>query len=328
VLSKAISQTKSAHYPQIIEARHFFIPYAVVPFVLVIVLANWLIGWNLQETLPTSTASLIIFGLIFENPHIIASNLGLMNREYLKFYRRKLIIGVVLLIAVSLSLLIVAGERGFFTFFYTWTIYHVVRQQVGMGKLLNKQPSRLYEIWGWMYLAGSLAVAIGVGFFRDSMISVPGDIVRTSIYLISVATIAMGTIVFFRLKSRPGRYYLLANQLLLVSVVICYLQQIPLFAVLLPRMVHDISAFMIYISHDTNRNLERPKLFLYRATQTIMPIWTALLLVSVSWGAVVTYSGLKVLFWIAVSLALMHYMTEIFIWKHGSLHRRYIHIKV
>jgi hypothetical protein len=93
-------------------------------------------------------------------------------------------------------------------------------------------------------------------------------------------------------------------------------------------MVHDISAFMIYISHDTNRNLERPKLFLYRATQTIMPIWTALLLVSVSWGAVVTYSGLKVLFWIAVSLALMHYMTEIFIWKHGSLHRRYIHIKV
>jgi hypothetical protein len=98
--------------------------------------------------------------------------------------------------------------------------------------------------------------------------------------------------------------------------------------VLLPRMVHDISAFMIYISHDTNRNLDRPKLFLYRATQTVMPIWTALVLVSVSWGAVVTYSGLKVLFWMAVSLALMHYMTEIFIWKRGSLHRRYIHIKV
>ena len=320
----AFANTKGQSYPTVIKPWMLFLPYAIVPIILAVVIANLIGDWNLQRILPQSAEQVFVLGIIFENPHIIASNIMLLDKEYLRFYRRPLILRLGLVAIVCIALAVTLGIRAFFTFFYAWTIYHVARQQIGIGKMLNRQPSRLYEAWSWLFLASSLLIAFGVGYFRADDVPISPDLIRTVICLATAATVVIGLMSMARLKRSQGRLFILANLLLLVGATVCYLQGMPLLAILLPRIVHDTSAFIIYINHDTNRNQPHAKHFLYRATSSYLPIWATLITVALLWGGVVTYSGHNWVIWLVIGLTLAHYCTEAFTWKHGSLHRRYV----
>lgn len=321
-----LTSTKHQSYPAVIKPWMLFIPYAIVPIILTLVIANLVGNWNLQRILPQSAEQIFVLGIIFENPHIIASNIMLLDKEYLRFYRRPLIARLGLVTIVCIALAATLGIRAFFTFFYAWTIYHVARQQIGIGKMLNRQPSRLYEAWSWLFLTSSLLIAFGVGYFRADDVPISPDLIRTVICLATAATVIVGLMGMTRLKRREGRLFILANLLLLVGATVCYLQGMPLLAILLPRIVHDTSAFIIYINHDTNRNQPQAKHFLYRATSSYLPIWATLIAVALLWGGVVTYSGHNWVIWLVIGLTLAHYCTEAFTWKHGSLHRRYVRL--
>lgn len=320
----ALLPNQSTKYPYAIKPWMLFIPYLIVPIILILVLANYLGGWGLQKVLPQSAEQVFLLGIIFENPHIIASNIMLLDKDYLHYYRRPLIVRLSLVAIVSAGLALTLGMRAFFTFFYGWTIYHVARQQIGLGKMLNRQPSRLYELWGWVFLASSLLIAFGVGYFRAEDVPISGDLTRTIILSAVAASCLLGIFVASRLSGRQGRRFIFANIGLLVTAALCYLQGMPLLAILLPRIVHDTSAFIIYINHDTNRNSPKPRHFLYRITTAYAPIWLTLVTVAILYGAVVTYSGYGWVIWVAIILTLAHYCTEAFTWKHGTIHRRYL----
>lgn len=101
----------------------------------------------------------------------------------------------------------------------------------------------------------------------------------------------------------------------------------PLLAILLPRAVHDSTAFIIYTNHDTNRNTPVPRHFIYRATAGLLPIWLTCILIAILWGALVTYSGQPWVIFLVIALTLIHYITEAITWKTGSLHRQYLKIR-
>lgn len=309
-----------------VPAWTFFLPYLIVPVTLVFLLANYLGHWQLQHVLPQSSEKIFVFGIIFENPHIIASNLIMLDKEYLHFYRTQLIVRVSVVALLSLALIFVAGPRAFYTFFYAFTVYHVARQQMGIGKMFNRQPSRAYTMWAWAFVAISLMISVGVGYFKTGPSLVPVDIVRVVIIYGTYGLVIAGATLVWLLKSQIGRYYLVANMGLLVATTLCFLNGMPFFAILLPRIVHDTTAFLIYTNHDFNRNTPVPQHFLYRATHGLFPIWLTCILVAISWGALVTYSGKLWVIFIVIVLTLMHYITEAFTWKTGSLHRRYLKI--
>jgi hypothetical protein len=121
-----------------------------------------------------------------------------------------------------------------------------------------------------------------------------------------------------------------------------YSQQYYFLAILMPRLVHDITAYSFYVSHDVNRHGEQPGNGLFRWT-TRFHIPAALVLPALSflltyllqvYGDGLVNLLLQTLFatqvYKAVTLgligylALMHYYTEAFVWSAGSPLRRYI----
>ncbi len=314
------------HKNAIIAPWAFFIPYSVVPLALLFIVVNYIGGWHLQDALPQSAESIFVLGIIFENPHIIASNLMLLDKEYLQFYRWKLFVRVSLVIIFCIILIWTLGARAFYTFFYAWTVYHVARQQIGIGKMLNRAQSRSYTVWGWIFIVVSLAISVGIGYFKAQPAFISTATIKHVIIFGSVGLVISGVALMLILKSSIGRLYLLANIGLIVGTTLCYLQGMPLLAILLPRAVHDITAFIIYTNHDTNRNTPVPRHFLYRSTHGVLPIWLTCIIVAISWAAMVTYSGKAWVIYLVIALTLLHYISEAFTWKTGSLHRQYLKI--
>ncbi len=305
-----------------------FVPYIIVPSMLIIILGNYFGNFGLQARLPQSPEQIFVLGIIFENPHIIASNVMLLDREYLTYYRRDLIIRLGLVAAISILVIAVLGERAFYTLFYGWTIYHVARQQLGIGKMLNRASSRLYAVWSWLFIAGALMVAVGVGFFKTTSLPLSSDLLSAIIIAWTALVVIAGLLLCFQIDNTPARLFLIANVSLLAASTLAFLAGLPLLAILLPRIVHDTTAFIIYINHDTNRNTPVAKHFLYKTFHGVLPIWLTLILLALIWGGLVTYSGFNWMILIIIALTLAHYTTEGFTWKFGSLHRKYLHFQL
>lgn len=305
-----------------------FLPYIIVPSILCIIIANHFGNFGLQARIPQSPEQIFVLGIIFENPHIIASNIMLLDREYLAYYRRDLIIRLGLVATISLFVIVLLGDRVFYTLFYGWTIYHVARQQLGIGKMLNQATSRLYEIWSSLFIGGALAVAIGVGFFKTTSLPISSAKLSAAIILWTALVAIGGFILCFQINNPPGRLFLIANVSLLAVSTLAFLAGLPLLAILLPRIVHDTTAFIIYINHDMNRNTPVAKHFLYKTFHGVLPIWLTLVLLALIWGGLVTYSGINWMILIIIALTLAHYTTEGFTWKFGTLHRKYLHFQL
>ena len=321
------TQAISTSYPRVLPIKLLFAPYTVVFVALITIFANYLLKLGLQNIFPTSAEQLLVLGIIFENPHIVASNVMMLNREYLQFYKRKLVVGLCLIIGLSLVLITLFGVKAFLTFFYTWTIYHVIRQQIGIGKMINRESSRMYTIWSGFFLVISLVIAFSVGYLHADTLSVSKQTLLLSLSVLLSLFLVFSVICLVRLENRQGKLFLAANVALIFTAVFSLYAGFPLFVILLPRIVHDTTAFIIYINHETNRSTPYKKLFLYTAIPSL-PIWATLLTFSLLWGAALTYSGTWITVWIAIGLALVHYLTEAFTWRHGSLHRKYLRFAI
>ena len=73
--------------------------YLIIPLCFVVYLADGLIwGDYLKSILPSSPTHFILFQILFGTPHIIASAILLTsNKEYLQFFKLKIIVMTVLI---------------------------------------------------------------------------------------------------------------------------------------------------------------------------------------------------------------------------------------
>jgi hypothetical protein len=119
-------------------------------------------------------------------------------------------------------------------------------------------------------------------------------------------------------------------------------QQYYFFAILMPRLVHDATAYIFYVTHDYNKHHQHPQNFIYRiAKQCRLSVFVVLPLLSFLLAFVLQAYGdslvsylTQVLFGAEIRqvvtigllgyLALMHYYTEAFTWKQGSPYRQFI----
>lgn len=304
--------------------------YAIVPVsVLVVLLDRGFFGSSLQRALPLSPEDLRLFTVFFHLPHIVASFLIFLDREYLQSYGKKLGLGIPLIIFGTFLLALGFGGETIFIAMVVSTSYHVVMQQVGLTRGLLREASKSFEIWKWLFLV----VAVTIYFF----LFLP----RTETYLevkrwtdpvLAVSVLAMGwfswRIGASSLQPR-GVAYLWANTFLIGAAYLSYLLGYPFFAILMTRVIHDLTAFGFYTVHNYNRNQPTVRNVLFKLpgqTRVLLPFWTPLLAVAVAyplWEMKGWNQGLNL---IVIAIIFIHYFTEHFTWRKGTLHRQFASI--
>ncbi|MCK9607138.1 MAG: hypothetical protein M0R33_11895 [Methylomonas sp.] len=317
--------------------------YAIIPLCLV---ALWLDQYGfrhaLRDMLPSSPSHFLLFQVLFGTPHIIASSLLLFGHvDYVNTFKNKLL-GMTLFIAVFFGIgSLFIPYRVLYIISASWTVYHVLKQQHGVAKAVCRLPSWAFYLQLWLSVSAGIFIYMGI-FLKNSLTSLQADLVL-QIASGLTAVLLISTLVCQKyVPSRFGVYFLWANTLLVVASWYVFSQQYYFLAILMPRLVHDITAYSFYVSHDVNRHGDQPQNALFRLAAwchlpvaLVLPVLSFLLTYLLQvYGDDLVNVILQTLFstqiYKAVTLgligylALMHYYTEAFVWAAGSPLRRYI----
>jgi len=337
------SQTKA---PLAVSFKLLLALYAIIPLCLILQLTDsFALNGTLLQYLPSSPSHFLLFQVLFGTPHILASTLLMTsNKDYFQFYQKKIII-MTLAIMVFFA---VANQLVSYYVLYilvaSWTVYHVLKQQHGVGRAIYKLPSWAFYLLLWLSVAAGISVYIGI-FLKDTLTPQYAEWVK-QLAASLVVSLFFSTILCQRyVKTRFGIAFIWANSLLIISSFYFYVQEYYFLAILIPRLVHDATAYVFYVTHDVNKHGENPQNFIYRwAKKVKLNVFIILPLASFvltyvlqvygdQWVNAITqfFFGMEIRKAISLGLigyfSLMHYYTEAFTWKHGSPYRQYIRFK-
>ncbi len=317
--------------------------YAIIPFCLFLQLIDTqFFNHYLQQSLPTSPTHFILFQILFGTPHIVASAIILTtNTEYFKFYQFKVItmtIALAVFFAVGSQLL---SYRVLYIMVASWTVFHVLKQQYGIARGVCRLPSWAFYLQLGLAVVAGIFIYIGI-FLNKSLDAQQAEWIKNISGILCVALFFVTVLCHRMVPSLFGQIFMWANTFLVLSSFYLYVQQYYFLAILVPRLVHDTTAYIFYVVHDYNRHHEKPKTFLYQwAKKVRIPIVIVLPVVSFALAFVLQAYGdyyfnilVELFFGTEIHkvislgflgyLGLMHYYTEAFTWKNGSPYRRYI----
>jgi hypothetical protein len=212
---------------------------------------------------------------------------------------------------------------------------------MGVAKAVCRLPSWAFYLQLWLSVGAGCLIYLGV-FLNNSLTPEQAQWV---LWLATVLTMALllATVAIQRYTaSRSGLVFLWANSLLVAGSWLVYVEQYYFLAILMPRLVHDVTAYSFYVAHDINRHGRQAENGLFRLTNACrIPPVVVLPLLSFALTYLLQVYGNDVVNFIAQTLfateinkavtlgligylALMHYYTEAFVWSAGSPLRRYI----
>lgn len=317
--------------------------YAIIPLCLSLQLIDrWFWHGALLENLPSSPKQFLLFQILFGTPHILASSILLVsNAEYFKFYKFK-----VMAMSVAIAMIFGVGSlfipyKALYLIVAAWTVYHVLKQQIGVGRGVYRLPDWAFYLVLWLSVAAGIFVYIGI-FLKNSL-----DVQQVEWIRLIAGGLCAGLVCSVLLCQRyattaVGKCFLWGNVFLVLSSFYLFVQQYYFLAILVPRLVHDATAYIFYVVHDYNKHHSCPQNVMYRwAARCRLPVFVVLPLCSFLLAFVLqTYGDNAVngltgfLFGIEINkaitlgligyLSLMHYYTEAFTWKQDSPYRRFI----
>ncbi len=291
--------------------------YAVVPGCLAIIAADhYLWDGDLARTLPHSPQDLAWFTLFFVLPHIVASSLLLCNREYIRHYSKPLSYGFVACAVLAFLLPLVVPMNLWLLGFGLLTIHHVLAQQFGMATGLSRATGKLATAWKWTGLVAGVLVYY-LFYYSKTVVPERAELLFvTTTTVVSVFGVLTG-LTFARAANRQVMAYGWLNFAMIAVAYFAIRTEYFFFAVLAPRMIHDLTAFSFYVVHDVNRGREQGRwVFLkFIPIAMVTPVLAILLASSLK-----SFVALAVIQF----LTLFHYWTERFTWKSGTPHRRYV----
>lgn len=327
----------------ILRRRGLLAIYAVIPLCwLAYVLDRGALGGALREALPRDPAHLFVYGLVFGWPHIVASNVILLsNAEYRRAFGRRVLAASLVIVAFfgagsigmpSIVLSVVVA---------TTTVVHVLKQQFGIGAV--RLRGWLYPAWGWTGIASGVALYNAL-YLGDDPTGYKAMLDAASVAL-ALAMLLLAAACHRGLPSALGRAFLWSNTALVLAPVAFHRAGYDFFALVIPRVIHDCTAFTFYVVHDYNKHHARPSNALYRAAARLpggvywlSPAFAiALAFVIERYGDrafhVLTAGAFTGSFPQAISLGLLtylgmlHYYTESFTWKSDSPYRQHIDLR-
>jgi hypothetical protein len=337
------AQTVAADKPLAVSFRLLLGLYLIIPVCLILHLSDTLFWQHaLRQQLPGSPTHYLLFQILFGTPHIVASTIILVsNRDYLNLYKPKLLamtLGIALIF--GLGSLVIPHRILYLTVAF-WTVFHVLKQQHGLARGICKLPD--YANHWLLGLSVAAGFFIYVGIFLKNSLSTELKIgILSTAGLLCLALIALTVHYQRQVQTLFGKSFLWANSALLISSFYLYSQHYYFLAILVPRLVHDATAYIFYVTHDYNKHRHRPRNLIYQhARRWHIHIFLVLPLLSFgltyllqAYGDIIIDSISRVLFGTTLYkvvtmgfigyLGLMHYYTESFTWKQDSPYRRYI----
>jgi len=257
--------------------------YLVIPLSVITVLFDGLWGgFQLRdEILPSNPGALLWWAIIFNFPHIVSSFITLVDDEYIPYYKQRFsrallyIVAGVLTVNYLLPLLAPAIVSNvayalFFVFFSAYTMYHVLSQQFGIGMMMmGVRPAKQYEWWRYLSTVAASLMYL-MAFAKPNLQS--AELWGENLYLLTQwlagVFVVLASFVGIHLLRQGtkfiGQLYVAMNILMLFVVWFLAANEYSFFVILIPRFVHDITAFMIYSVHDQNRNREVAHNYIYK----------------------------------------------------------------
>lgn len=320
--------------------------YGIIPVCIILQLFDsWFWQDYLRNILPNNPFHFVLFQVMFGTPHIIASNILLVsNADYFKHYQRHIIV-----MTVAIAIVYFLGNKllpysVLYVIVATWTVYHVLKQQYGVARGICQLPDKVFNLLLFLSVLTGVAIYIGI-FLRHNLEAEHLLWIKNTAAFGSLILVAAGLIFKDKVSTAFGKWFYWSNILLVVSSFYLFVQQFYFLAILVPRFVHDATAYIFYVTHDYNKHHRTPQNFIYRfAAQCNLHIFLVLPLISFllafalqAYGdeviAVISRYLLGMEFYKVITLgflgylALMHYYMEAFTWQKDSPYRKFISFK-
>lgn len=301
--------------------------YAVIPLALgFVALDVFLLHGALGATLPHEPESLLLFSLLFVLPHILASFFSFADREYLQHYKDVLLPGMQYAALFVILAPLISGMFALYAY-AIFTMIHVFFQQAGISKILMHGANNMHTFWQWSGVV--VATIIYVTAYEQFWFPYAESMSLIFLFAFALLTYTVfGLLAAHASRTRIGTLYFWGTHTLPIVSLLCLYAGYPLLALALPRVIHDLTAFLFYVTHDHNRALHTDANVLYRASTSLgLPIivFSPLLAIALAYPLQST-SLYHYVLPLLMMCGLMHYYIEHHIWKHGSLHRRYVAI--
>ena len=127
------------------------------------------------------------------------------------------------------------------------------------------------------------------------------------------------------LENQLGKIYFLGTHLIPILGVFYVVTGYPILALIVPRVIHDLTAYAYYITHDTNRFKQKQTNAIYKTTSRFrLPIFLANPLISIALAYSIVQLNSTTILSVLTCVFFLHYYTESFIWKNDTLHRMQI----
>jgi hypothetical protein len=316
----------------LLTVLYCIIPACAAVVVIDILLLDQVLALNY---LPSSPEQWLIWAVVFETPHILASFFSFADKDYYRFYQLRIFkaltifsIAVVLFTVIAPLVLPSALARLlmilFSAYVITYTMYHLLSQQLGVAiSMMKIRPGKLYNPFRWSATISAT--------FMYALVIVDDDLYFAGVRfggifeILAAAFVAITCVLGYNLakdsNNRKGTWYLYSNLVMLVAVYAFLQLGYGVFVIMVPRFVHDITAFYIYALHDHNRNLQTRHNYIYRSFSFLSPLIVCPVL------AVTLSVVLEQSVWFVAPLLIMgllHYYVEGFIWRGDTLHRRQV----
>lgn len=316
--------------PSILPGRLVSMPYALLlPLLPLAVLCTWGFLYSAPHyRMPEQIPYWVFF---FGLPHILSSFQTMCDAEYLAAYRKQVLF-IVCLFFLPFALYKTGVPASIIlTVFLVLTVHHVIAQQYGIALAIARlRPSIVSAICKWCtvslgtaaYFQCYSAADLG-GSEHYRMLITLADVLMMPLL---VAIAAAGSLLVWQARAqRAGAVLLAINILLFIfALLLIFKTQYMLIGLMLARILHDVSGFVVYIGHDAARNRIERKNLLYRGFP-LLPVWFLNLSFALAIAAGLTYLSSRMAFigWLVIGITAAHYYMESFIWRGGTPHRQH-----
>ncbi len=297
--------------------------YLIIPILALVSISDLFFFNNrIKNSLPMSLEDILVFNIIFNLPHIFGSSLALARKTYVRHYKKEILIGIILSCLICLFWFSPFQETAI-SIFSVLTINHVIGQQMGLGFSFFTGKRFVYLVWQYF------GIFIGVLQFFDlykfwSILNIFQPLTAISLLLVPYCFLCLHIIK--NQKNKLGRWLATGNSLLILSPIAFYISGYMLFTSLIPRFIHDTTAFYAYFVHNFNfaRN-DNPVKNKMRGLIPFLAFYTIFLPIILSAPVSLNWFGGYSLV-IGVFISSFHYYTEHFSWRSTTGPRAFLTI--
>ena len=303
-----------------------------VPIMLAILAHLYVDSFRVPFQPPMELDFAIWFNLLLNFPHIIFSNLLLLNKKYLvafKYELLKIAIAAVLLGGAYVAFSSSGAAELAVGLTLVWTVKHVVGQQFAITRMyLRAEAGAIFTLWK------TYGVTLGALLFV-SMFAQMGYFVvlwpilkafTRHIYELQIPFLVLGGILLMRALRSGARYgaqLIIANTCMVLISSFAYAESLFLLVGLGPRIVHDFTAMQFYGVHCFNRERSKRPVADHAALLRPLGLFALSAVLGCGLMAVCKQTGNMAPYY---TLAALHFCTEAFFWKQDSPARQFIRL--